>query len=268
MKFSNYQSEHAREYYNSKLKLRGAVELFNVRPPELLIFDNLLVFNKCFKLCSQKRKSDVLSDDLENTSFIDALGNTYKIYSCSLQVALSFAEAQNDSFESKIPIIALLRKLILGSDEKLLHKFVVDVPVISNIVVTSCPHPKNKFKFLYHLLMYFGRMECENQLFSEKDMLKAFVEGDLFKEENSDESKQDLMRKIILEQFAWLPISAKKLSNYITLTYESLEEFFDNGSIEFSSLCVSESSLKEKAADSIKQFIKEKRENNIKAVYD
>ena len=29
-KFTKHQSDHAREYFNSKLKLRGSVELFNI----------------------------------------------------------------------------------------------------------------------------------------------------------------------------------------------------------------------------------------------
>ena len=76
------------------------------------------------------------------------------------------------------------------------------------------------------------------------------------------------MRKIILDQFAWLPISSKKLSNYIVLTYDSLVEFFENGSLEFSSICISESSLKAKASETVNEFIREKKLSNLKAVYD
>ena len=55
--------------------------------------------------------------------------------------------------------------------------------------------------------MYFSRMECENQVFFENNGLKSFVEGGLFKEEDSGQSKRDLMKK--LEQFTWLPVGAK-----------------------------------------------------------
>ena len=116
--------------------------------------------------------------------------------------------------------------------------------------------------------MCFGRMECENQLFSENNMIKAFINGNLFNEEELDQSKNELMRKIILDQFAWLPISSKKLSNYIVLTYDSLVEFFENGSLEFSSICISESSLKAKASETVNEFIREKKLSNLKAVYD
>ena len=110
---------------NSKLKLRGSAELFNIRPPELLIFDNLLMFSKCFKLCSQKSKNHILVNDLEESSFIDALGNAYEFYSCSLQVALSFIEAQDNAFESKNRMTNLLRKLISGGDNKVTDKLVI-----------------------------------------------------------------------------------------------------------------------------------------------
>ena len=48
--------------------------------------------------------------------------------------------------------------------------------------------------------------------------------------------------------------------------HESLEEFFENRSLEFSSACVSETSLKAKVSESIDQFIKEKRRNNLKLI--
>ena len=41
-------------------------------------------------------------------------------------------------------------------------------------------------------------------------MIKLFLNGNLLNNEKFNESKQDLMRKIILEQFTWLPISTKK----------------------------------------------------------
>ena len=84
-----------------------------------------------------------------------------------------------------------------------------------NIAIISFSHLKNKFKFLYHLLMSFGKFECENQLFEDNNMKRAFIKVGLFYEENPLVSKDDLMRKIILHQLAWLLISAKKLSNYI-----------------------------------------------------
>ena len=47
--------------------------------------------------------------------------------------------------------------------------------------------------------MCFGRMECENQLFLENDMMKAFINGDLFILEEPNLRKHELIRKIILE---------------------------------------------------------------------
>ena len=42
--FSHYQIDHAKEYLNSSINYWGAVEEFNLRPPELKIFSNLLIF--------------------------------------------------------------------------------------------------------------------------------------------------------------------------------------------------------------------------------
>ena len=63
-------------------------------------------------------------------------------------------------------------------------------------------------------------------------------------------------------------ILTKRFCRKLTLTYESLKEFFESGSLEFSSMCISESSLKAKALNSVIKFIKEKRISNLKSIYE
>ena len=113
-----------------------------------------------------------------------------------------------------------------------MQKNLIQYSYSTNIVVTSCPHPKNKFKFLYHLLMFFCSFECENQLFQDNSMKEAFITAGLINEEDINFSFDNIMRDVILDLFAWLPISAKKLSRYIIITYELIENFFMNDSLK------------------------------------
>ena len=55
-KFTLQQIKHAKEYYQSKLELKGSIEMHDIRPPELLIFNNLLIFNKYLKISPTKSK--------------------------------------------------------------------------------------------------------------------------------------------------------------------------------------------------------------------
>ena len=52
------------------------------------------------------------------------------------------------------------------------------------------------------------------------------------------------------------------------MTYDSLVEFFENESQEFSALCISESLLKAKVLKIVNEYNGEKKLSNLKAVYD
>ena len=80
------------------------VEKFNIRLLELLIFDNVIVFAKYLNVTHKKNKYSILSNDIYESDFIDALGNVYKFYSSNLQDTLSFVKSQNNSYELKLLI--------------------------------------------------------------------------------------------------------------------------------------------------------------------
>jgi len=46
----------------------------------VLIFDNVIVFAKCLKVTRKKNKYSILSNDINESDFINALGNIYKFY--------------------------------------------------------------------------------------------------------------------------------------------------------------------------------------------
>ena len=98
MKFTTKQIEYAKEYKMSILSLSGPVESFNVRPPELLIFNNIKIFFKVLKkqveLVTLRKK---LYNTIENTVFIDRLMIINLIIDTSLLQGYEFLLASNNS---------------------------------------------------------------------------------------------------------------------------------------------------------------------------
>ena len=55
-KFTTYQVEYYNKYINSKLKLKGAIKMFSIRPLELLTLNNIFIFTKCLKISHKSNK--------------------------------------------------------------------------------------------------------------------------------------------------------------------------------------------------------------------
>ena len=49
--------------------------MFNIKPPELLTFNNVIVLDKCLKITHRKNKNTVLNENMMESEFIDCLGN-------------------------------------------------------------------------------------------------------------------------------------------------------------------------------------------------
>ena len=82
-------------------------------------------------------------------------------------------------------------------------------------------------------------------------MKKAFIAEGLINKDSINLSFDTLMRNIIRDLFVQLPISIRKLSRYIIIAYELLEDFFIKETLEYLSMYMSESSLKAKVSESI-----------------
>jgi hypothetical protein len=89
-RFTPEQIQHAREYNNSNL-CYGATERFNIRPPELLIFDSLTMFSETFVRVGTS--SEEPTQDAKATPWIDALGRRYKLRDNGIEAAKLFLEA-------------------------------------------------------------------------------------------------------------------------------------------------------------------------------
>ena len=71
-----------------------------------------------------------------------------------------------------------------------------------------------------------ARFNEKNKLFVDNNMKSAHVAVGLHDENNINNSFYRLMRDTIILLFTSLPISAKKLGNYIVVFYEYMDDSF------------------------------------------
>ena len=108
------------------------------------------------------------------------------------------------------------------------------VPVICQV------HHKNKVKFLYHTILCYSQIQCENSIFSDNSFENAFQRSGLCGNISTKETINHLLKTLILEEYCWLPIRARQLAKYIKEAKNSLTRFLINNELETSAPSVSE----------------------------
>ena len=254
-KFTQHQINHAKEYLNSSLHCWGATEKFNVRPPELRIFSNVKIYTRVFKTFSKLTELDgIIKGDLETSTFVDALDNECKIISCSIDSGYQFLLECDDNEPSKWPLLNLFLKL-KDNNTELISKHVFERKSFCTIPVMTQIHPKNLIKYLYHLILCYGKVECENSAFSSRCFMNAMRKSKLITNEDPQQSAMNLQRKVLLEEHVWLPIRGNALGKRIKASKKSLSTFFNDEQLEASCPLVSELMIKQEAETKIKDAI-------------
>ncbi|CAG0890579.1 unnamed protein product [Cyprideis torosa] len=256
------QVQHAREYHNSNL-CYGATEKFNVRPPELLAFNSIQIFTETFIM--RGTATEPPAADVKASQWIDALGRRYKIRDNGLEDALLFVQQQ----QQQHPSLAVLEEILTGiknGDPILQKRFLqvtdqnLTVSVISNVT------PLQKLRFLFHAALTLGTYVCELELFPKGDMRQAFVAAKLVHDPPTEEDVNQLVKRLISEQYAYLPVTAKRLSTYIKITNQALREYFlGNHLLHFSVPSISEIAIREEAEEELQNALHDS-ENSIRNV--
>ena len=208
----------------SLLNISGMTEKFNIRPPELMIFSNPIIFSQVFINIGKFSDNDYMPDDLvENSLLLNAMGDQYLIRESSLKIGKEFLQKSSPVFESR-DILLRLFNLIINGDIQLRSRFVHTSKSKLNIPVPSHVYPTQKIKFLYHIVMTMGVVSTELDTFRSSNMLDAFREAKLFS--NEDDMRcviNKILKNLILNEYCYLPISTKKLCNYIIVAKSCLE---------------------------------------------
>ncbi|CAG0901954.1 unnamed protein product [Cyprideis torosa] len=268
--FTKEQVQHAREYNNSNL-CYGATEKFNVRPPELLAFNSIQIFTETFK----NRPPELLAfnsiqiftetflmtgtvteppaEDAKVSQWIDALGRRYKIRDNELEQALLFIQHQQHPSR---PVLQEILTGIKNGDPILQKRFLHITDYNLTVAVISNVTPLQKLRFLFHTALTLGAYVCELELFPKGDMKQAFVAAKLVHDPPTQGDVNQLLKRLVSEQYAYLPITAKKLSSYIKITNQALSDYFlGNHQLHFSVPSISEIALREEAEEQLQNCL-------------
>jgi hypothetical protein len=212
LQFSLEQKLFIHEYTNSKFII-DKTSRFNVRPPELCVFDNLLVFYKFFTLGSKKfAPTSKLNLKLERRPWIDGLGGIWKVRRTMLSLAASYLEQKNDCALALELLETIFRPLLQepeqGTYSTLQSLFVEDNCMEHVIVVPSMVRPLAAVKFFYHLCMTMGHMTTEMDFMNQTTILSSLQAVQMISsDENTAESLKALFKQYVEKDLLFSPVS-------------------------------------------------------------
>jgi hypothetical protein len=97
-------------------------------------------------------------------------------------------------------------------------------------------------------------------------MKEAFIRAQLLHNPPTEQDLNEMKRRLIKEQYSFLPVSAKRLSTYIQITDEALSQYFmGDHDLNFTVPSISEIAIREEAEEQLRQTLKES-ENSIRNV--
>ena len=267
-KFSRYQLQHAIEYKLSSLNINGLIEKFNIRPPELMIFSNPVIFSQVFvnvgRLNDNNFRQDIL---IENSLFLDAFDFKYLIREKSLKIGYDFLLSDNNNFESKEHLLRLFTSL-MNSEANIIARFLHKSESVIHVPVPSHVHPSQKLKFLYHIIMTMGCISTELETFRSNDLLDAFRVAKIFQTgDNPRETVNKILKNLILKEYCFLPISAQKFCKCMTMAKNCLQDFFMNNSLNYSSPSISEHLIRCEVNNKINEVLQAKKITLVRTLH-
>ena len=140
------------------------------------------------------------------------------------------------------------------------------------IPVHSCVKPANATKFLFHILLSMGCFETELDLLGFPTIRESFVYAGLI-DDDSDQSIRDsvtwLIRRYVIEQLRYYPVSTRTWGNYLLFAAKALRAAIIDGEIPINDMpaCLY-TKLREDVLDKTKARIETLRESIITAAFN
>ncbi|CAG0901418.1 unnamed protein product [Cyprideis torosa] len=202
--------------------------------------------------------SEEPTQDAKATPWIDALGRRYKLRDNGIEAAKLFLQAPR---LRRHPSRQTLQQVITGlenNDPVLQNRFLQVTEQNLTVSVVSNVTPYQMLKFLFHVALTLGHYECELQLFPRGNMKEAFVRAQLLHDDPTEQDLNEIKKRLITEQYCFLPVSAKRLSTYIKVTDEALSQYFmGNHEINFSVPSISEIAISEAAEEQLRDTLRD-----------
>ena len=248
---------------HSKVTVSKAT-VFSVRPPELReLFPTMTHYFRWFKrsrVCGGNKHDAMtlrLSIRLHKCEWVDGFGYNVQLRSAALGEVKDYLRERVPSFrrqpdqsildllqlilrfserpDQASPIWCAIRKLFLynptGRNTSTNHH-PAESPL--PIPVHSCIRPSNAIKFLYHILLSMGCFPTEIDLLGFPTLRESFVYAGLVDDSSETAvrlSVTALIRRYVIEQLAYYPISSRTWGNYLLLAAKALRDAIIDGSI-------------------------------------
>lgn len=245
--FTETQEAHIEEYVQSSLSL-DVTSAFNIRPPELLVFDDLQVYSECF--VPIRIQGAGVSTDLAAKAWIDGAGRVVKVHSCSVQKCVSFLNRRmssgNTICEQLLDEVFL--PLSVGNAE-LEIIFVKHKKAREIVSVISAVKPWDRTKFLTHICLSLGHYETEMDIFCSVSIAEAMYKAGLLPS-ISNITRDDIlciMKKYVLADLAYHTISCRQFGWWLKSAMSTFEDVLLNGATGNFLPCLSEITLKDQA---------------------
>ena len=136
------------------------------------------------------------------------------------------------------------------------------------IVVFSNPKPENATSFLFHVLLSMGRFGNELQLVCQPTICDCFVYANLIEVHNLSQSVDNLLKRYILEQLVYYPISTRTFDKYCVRAERVLHEALINNNLPMCEIPpVLFTNLQKQSSEKFKAYIAETQDKIVEAAY-
>ena len=252
--FTPSQQAHLEEYINSSYHIDNT-SAFNLRPPELLIFDDLQQYNECFIPVSTRKIT--ISENIAAYPWMDGGGRIIKLRSCSIAKCISHLECKLET--GSLIAGQLLREVFwpIQNGSTTLEEIFVESTIAREVVsVISLVKPWETTHFMTHLCLSLGKYETEMDLFCKGDIKEAFYMAGLVPSSTSITRFDvlQILRKYVIFDLAFHPITARQFSRYLQGAMDTLENVLLDGAHGSYTPTMSEITLKEQASEMLKKF--------------
>ena len=267
-RFTDEQVVHIEDFIKCPYVL-DAVFTFNIRPPELLFFDNFQVYCECFVVIAA-RKTFCMTD-VAMQSWFDGASRLIKLRSCSIRKALEVVTAKADCGDiAAVTMLQAVFSPIAAGSRTAMDKFVHKCETREVVAVVPFVKPWDRAKYLLHLCKTLGTYKCESDLFLRGGIKQAFVKAGLLRL-TSDVTRADLIsivKRYVETDLRFHPLSSRQFGRYLKAAVVTLHDLFFNDVLGNYSPTLTEVMLKDEASDALKREESLRRKNIIDALFD
>jgi hypothetical protein len=213
----------------------------------------------------------VFEVELADQMWFDGLSRLVKIRSCSVDKAVTFLTSACCNGEERArDLVCEVFAPILQGEDGFLRRFVKPVECSDVVAAISFVKPWDKTKFLTHLCLSMGSYDTEADLFLCSGMKQAFFKAGLLPSasEASRDDVLDILRKYVLTDLRFHPISSPQFGRYLKAANDTLQQVLVDDVIGDYTPVFSNVVLKDQASDELKEKENMRRTNLISALND